>query len=433
MEIVMATIERLFARLRDVSQIVGDFPLEHEDIMNRAIDVRSASMKYLAALINHLSSAILLCIDHIQESTNSLGRVGKVFMTGDAKVNNAESSFMNSIEEFHKALQVFQLKVGVDTRLAMERIARRDEISQMFNRTHELLEILGKEVPSLKKNTERIHDHQLDKDAQEERQKILGWLSEFDFNEKHVYTIRERTLNTGNWLLESPQFQNWLTDKRSASVLCCPGEMAAGKTYITSSVIDKVESFSASDNIGVSFMYFEYIKQSQQSAFDVAGCLLKQWAHQQTRLSPSLLKLYSEHQKFQRPIVSLPEYVACLRQTAEGFSRAFIILDALDECESRAQLQVVSGILAKMPANVSVFITYRSYRLQPDIAKYFPKVEQLEIFAPEDDLRRYRDAMLDETEEQKPDAFQHVTKEEICRHLPVSNANGKYLPCGYVY
>jgi hypothetical protein len=66
MEIVLATIERLFARLGDVSQIVADVHLEDEDIMNRGIDARSASMIHLATLINHLSSGILACIDHLQ-------------------------------------------------------------------------------------------------------------------------------------------------------------------------------------------------------------------------------------------------------------------------------------------------------------------------------------------------------------------------------
>jgi hypothetical protein len=180
-------------------------------------------------------------------------------------------------------------------------------------------------------------------------------------------------------------------------------------------------------------MYFEYIKQSQQSAFDVAACLLKQWAHQQKQLSHSLLKLYSEHQKFRGKNVALPEYVDCLSKIAGDFSRGFIILDALDECESRAQLQVVSGILAKMPVNVAIFITYRSYRIQPDIAKYFRKVELLEILTPDDDLQRYRDARLDEMEERNPDAFQHVTREEICHLLLVSHANGKYVPRDRTY
>src|SRR5438105_551348 len=64
----------------------------------------------------------------------------------------------------------------------------------------------------------------LDKD---EDIKILDWLTPVDYGPQQTDHIRRRQPGTGQWLLDSPEFQTWL--KTVKQTLFCPGIPGAGK------------------------------------------------------------------------------------------------------------------------------------------------------------------------------------------------------------
>ncbi|RDW67885.1 hypothetical protein BP6252_09281 [Coleophoma cylindrospora] len=71
--------------------------------------------------------------------------------------------------------------------------------------------------------------HQAGDDPQ--RQTILDWLTPIDYITRQQDSIRRRQAGTGQWLLDSKEFQSWLsTDKQT---LFCPGIPGAGKTILT--------------------------------------------------------------------------------------------------------------------------------------------------------------------------------------------------------
>jgi ankyrin repeat domain-containing protein 50 len=55
-----------------------------------------------------------------------------------------------------------------------------------------------------------------------ERDDILATLSPLDFHEKQNDVFANHHLGTGQWLLNTDQFQKWFTGKET-SVLWCPG------------------------------------------------------------------------------------------------------------------------------------------------------------------------------------------------------------------
>lgn len=65
----------------------------------------------------------------------------------------------------------------------------------------------------------------------EERMKILGWLSSVAYHEKYTDTLRRRHENTGKWFLELAEFQDWLKNE-SKNVLWCKGDPGVGKTIL---------------------------------------------------------------------------------------------------------------------------------------------------------------------------------------------------------
>jgi len=100
--------------------------------------------------------------------------------------------------------------------------------------------------------------------------------------------------------------------------------------------------------------------------------------------------LYDQHKKHKtRP--SLDEISSALQSAATLYSRAFIIVDALDECQvingdRRRFISRLFSLQAK--CGVNIFATSRSI---PEIEKYFKGCTSLEIRAAEQDVRRYLD------------------------------------------
>jgi hypothetical protein len=50
---------------------------------------------------------------------------------------------------------------------------------------------------------------------------LINWISTIHFHEEHNQALEQRTDGTGTWILQSPEFQQWLAHK--FRVLWCPG------------------------------------------------------------------------------------------------------------------------------------------------------------------------------------------------------------------
>ena len=80
--------------------------------------------------------------------------------------------------------------------------------------------------------------------------------------------IRRRQPGTGQWLLDSAEFQRWLyTGKQT---LFCPGIPGAGKTILTSIVVDELTTRFGNDRIiGIAYVYCNFRRQHEQKADDL--------------------------------------------------------------------------------------------------------------------------------------------------------------------
>lgn len=65
---------------------------------------------------------------------------------------------------------------------------------------------------------------------------ILDWLDGIDYGSQQSNFARSCQLNTGKWLLMSNQYQSWI--RMPGQTLFCPGISGAGKTILSSIVVD---------------------------------------------------------------------------------------------------------------------------------------------------------------------------------------------------
>ena len=219
------------------------------------------------------------------------------------------------------------------------------------------------------------------------RQTILDWITPIDYALQQSDFITRRQAGTGQWLLDSAEFKAWVeTDKRT---LFCPGIPGAGKTILTSIVVEELFTrFENDGNISIAYLYCNYRRQHEQNLEDLFASLLKQFVQEQPTIPDSVKMLYDRH-KDKRTRPSLDEILGILQTVAAAYSRVFIIVDALDECQisDGCRQRFLSGLFnlqAKCRANL--FATSRPIS---SIEKEFEGNSKLEIRASEEDVRRY--------------------------------------------
>jgi hypothetical protein len=221
---------------------------------------------------------------------------------------------------------------------------------------------------------------------------VLDWLTSVDYAPQHADYIRRRQPGTGQWLLDSAEFQRWL--ETSQQTLFCPGIPGAGKTILTSIVIDDLyNKFHNDATVGIAYVYCNYRYQFEQTAENLLINLLKQLSQERSSIPDSVKDLYDRHKaKRTRPLFE--EISRALLSVATLYSRVFIVVDALDECQAfdgcrSTFLGGIFNLQAKCGANL-----FATSRLIPGISEQFEGSTSLQIRASEEDVRRYLDGRM---------------------------------------
>ena len=223
-----------------------------------------------------------------------------------------------------------------------------------------------------------------------ENLEILDWLTPFDYGSQQSDYFRRLQEGTGQWLFDSVEFQEWL--KNSQKTLFCPGIPGAGKTILASAVVnDLTKRFSKDLRIGISYIYCNFQRKHEQDIDNLLASLLKQLAESYPSGLPASVKDLYDYHKAKRTRPSLEEILSTLHSVVAKYSRVFIIVDALDECQvsnsCRAKLLLELFTLQKRHGT-NILATSRFI---PEIVHHFQGSLQLEIRAREKDVRRYLD------------------------------------------
>jgi len=218
----------------------------------------------------------------------------------------------------------------------------------------------------------------------EEKQTILDWLTPLDFDSQQKEFLEKSLSGTGRWFLESPKYQSWMD--RRGQTLFCPGIPKSGKTILTAIVVDRLRERFLDSQTGIAYIYGNLHLQDQLKVGDLLASLLKQLSRYQAPLPSEVGDLYDRH-KDRKTLPSLDEILMALHSIARMFSRVFIILDALDECQLSHGLRFLYELdrLQEM-CDINILATSRFI---PEIVAKFQGKEILEIRGSREDVALY--------------------------------------------
>ncbi|KAJ7271001.1 ankyrin repeat-containing domain protein [Mycena rebaudengoi] len=376
-----------------------------EDVYNRLKQSNNRSVNGIQQLGKPLDQ-LKETMEHITRKLGSANKVGSKALVWTFWSKKEVDEDLAKIERFKAVLNAWLLLDNWDVgqqqekhynQIRQDQYQIRTELGNISQNQREYHEEIAKSLTS-SSNTQRQDNYwiltEVRNVAQDqhqflnlaERDKIIEWLSPLNFFARHDDIFRTRQEGTGRWFLEDSRFKNWLLS--TGESIWCLGIPGAGKTVLTSIVVDYLRNNFQGNNTGVAAVYLNHKESEAQSPSDILASLWWQLASERL-ISPLVQQLYQKHQN-RRTRPSLDEVRKIFHSIVAEYSRVFVVVDALDEYPE-AHRHILLDALAVMGGSVSLMLTSR-----PNIAPeaFFPTALVLEISAKDEDIRCYVKAQI---------------------------------------
>ncbi|KAK4695531.1 hypothetical protein P7C71_g2236, partial [Lecanoromycetidae sp. Uapishka_2] len=167
----------------------------------------------------------------------------------------------------------------------------------------------------------------------------------------------------------------------------------AGKTILTSIVVDYLEDTFAEQGVVVAYIYNDYKEHEAHTAVNLVGSLLQQVLRKKRVISDEMTALHRKHVLNKtRPTIS--ELSRSLKQELRSFSDVFIIVDAIDECtEVNGVRDRVLTEISGLHENPNIHLMLTSRPLA-GLETRFRDPARLEIIASDSDIEKYLEVRL---------------------------------------
>ncbi|KAJ6780196.1 hypothetical protein PWT90_04456 [Aphanocladium album] len=245
-------------------------------------------------------------------------------------------------------------------------------------------------LAGIQASAERIIDHQ----RSDHEQAILDWLIPCNYSLEQSNHFKKQQTGTGQWLLDSDEFLEW--EGTAGRTLFCPGIPGAGKTVLTSIVVnDLCTKYQSDTTVGIAYVYCDFRRKYEQTADNLLLSLLKQLSQGKSCLPSSVQDLYDRY-KTRKTLPSWDDISKTLELVSESYTRAFLIVDALDECQSAGDCRgkFLSELFRiQRTCATNIFITSR---FVAEITGEFSGSMSLEIRAKKDDVKIYLEGHISE-------------------------------------
>ncbi len=174
-------------------------------------------------------------------------------------------------------------------------------------------------------------------------------------------------------------------------------------------MVDHLKRTFTDAQVGIAFVYCSY-KDPDQTPENLIASLLRQFAQRLPSLPEEIRDMYKQHTK-EKTRPSLAEYLRLLHMVVQMFSQAYLLVDAIDECnEEDGARKSFLAALKELSAGVRLVVTSRWV---PAIESEFSEALKLEIRADREDVARYVKSRVATT----PRLMRHVVADPMLESM----------------
>ena len=187
---------------------------------------------------------------------------------------------------------------------------------------------------------------------------------------------------------------------------------------VSSVVIDNLCDQARGSSATVACFYFDFAAQNEQSPASVLGCLLKQLVFALEEIPEETFEAYKARKNAiggQGPQIS---DILKMLQTICAGRRAFICIDALDECATKHQVRLLDslGQLLQQSPSTRIFATGRPHILPEIRRRLAGRVTSISVSSRRNDIVTYLHNRL--AADTTPDAMDSILEADILKKIP---------------
>ncbi|PYI32322.1 hypothetical protein BP00DRAFT_160003 [Aspergillus indologenus CBS 114.80] len=162
-----------------------------------------------------------------------------------------------------------------------------------------------------------------------------------------------RLQNSCRWIFDNGEYRRWLLG--SFKTLYCVGPPGAGKTFLSSTIIDSLQKTFTSTDVATVFIYCQEEKAKEQTSLEILRNILAQLVYRKRNLSYATSSLYHS-ESLAHGRASPKAYQNAIRAEVNRFSKVFFVIDGLDMVSDKER---VLSRLQKLPDHAQLLVTVR--------------------------------------------------------------------------
>jgi ankyrin repeat protein len=280
-------------------------------------------------------------------------------------------------------------------------------------------------VDEVKEKIEQQEKRLTEEKYKREKQSHLDFISDVDLSKMNPSVIKSRQPGTSSWLMDVPQFQEWLS-RKPGNALWCHGMPGCGKTVIFSAVVDYLTSQPQSDLL-VGTVYLSYREPTLHSADAILSGLLRNIAEQvydDLGLETIISSISAARRMGYEKHMTSDECIKLLSDISNRGKRIILCFDALDEVPHVCQAQLLQRL-----AKLQEMETIKIFLMSRDNISTSPlRCSDYRIETRDSDIRTFLNAHIDASSPSilSTDAIDDPLRKETIESV-IKKANGSFL------
>ena len=238
-----------------------------------------------------------------------------------------------------------------------------------------LIKNMSKIMLDVDENTRSLFKQFQDISLDDRKRSILQWLSPVDPSINHEAAMQVRQAGTNDWFLSRKEFDNWKETRKS--FLWLSGFPGSGKTILMSTLIDYLQQRTDENDHGLlAYFYCDFRNPETRDPVNLAGSLLAQICFKLRSFPASVEAAFDRCQMTQSPNgkrTNLSTITDVLIEIASQH-RVTIVVDGLDECESRRDILNFFRQLGLKGLYINILVSSRDEIDIREILSEFPRM-----------------------------------------------------------